>query len=175
MGLFDFLRGRDERAIPEPGTPEFDAAVAGSALPDAQTVQMGSEGWNSTTAEPDAAEEELTKQFYDGVPTPGGGTINLRGVEGARQAIVEALRRRGIDPETGQRREMDADSVEGLQEEIMGILKHFGVQIPGMTAGLLGIGANVEDRLGQLEQLRDAGMISDTEYEQQRARIEAER
>jgi hypothetical protein len=33
MGLFDFLRGKDEKAIPEPGTPEFEAAVSGSALP----------------------------------------------------------------------------------------------------------------------------------------------
>ena len=38
MGLFGFLRKKDERAIPEPGPPEFEAAVKGTALPDAQSV-----------------------------------------------------------------------------------------------------------------------------------------
>ena len=38
MGLFGFLRKKDERAIPEPGTPEFEAAVQGTALPDSKSV-----------------------------------------------------------------------------------------------------------------------------------------
>src|SRR4051812_20217104 len=47
VGLFGFLRKKDERAIPEPGTPEFEAAVQGSALPDSQSVSMGDAGWTN--------------------------------------------------------------------------------------------------------------------------------
>ena len=46
MGLFGFLRRKDEKAIPEPGTPEFEEAVQGSAIPDAQSVSMGQPGWS---------------------------------------------------------------------------------------------------------------------------------
>ena len=53
MGLFGFLRKKDERAIPEPGTPEFEAAVQGTALPDAQSVSMGEAGWTN----PDSADD----------------------------------------------------------------------------------------------------------------------
>ena len=50
MGLF---KRKDERAIPKPGTPEFDEAVKGTALPDDQSVSMGEPGWT----EPDEAEQ----------------------------------------------------------------------------------------------------------------------
>jgi hypothetical protein len=157
MGLFDFLRRKDERAIPKPGTPEFDAAVSGSTLPDAEGVELGSEGWTSATAKPDGLEP--------------GKTIDLRGMLGLRKEVLEALRRRGIDPETGQQRQIDAASMPGLQEELMGILRSRGVQVPGMTAGLLGAEASAEDRLEQLDQLREAGAISDAEYGEHRTRI----
>lgn len=59
MGLF---RRKDERAIPKPGTPEFDQAVKGTAIPDEQSVSMGEPGWTDSGAEPEqpgpAAEEE---------------------------------------------------------------------------------------------------------------------
>jgi hypothetical protein len=160
MGLFDFLRRKDEKAIPEPGSPEFDAAVSGSALPDSKSVEMRGSGWASVddAPEPNAAGD-------------GAQTLDLRGVIGLRKEVLEALRRRGIDPESGQQRQIDAGSMPGLQEELMGILRRKGVQIPGMTAGLLGAEASVEDRLEQLDQLREAGAISDAEYGEHRTRI----
>jgi hypothetical protein len=54
MGLF---RRKDERAIPRPGTPEFDEAVEGTALPDDQSVSMGESGWKKPESEPAADEE----------------------------------------------------------------------------------------------------------------------
>ncbi|MGA9371664.1 MAG: hypothetical protein WBV53_07425, partial [Solirubrobacterales bacterium] len=78
MGLFGFLRKKDERAIPEPGTPEFDAVVQGSALPDGKSVAMGESGWTSPEAEVETSNQ----------------TIDLRGT-GARQQIEEALRESG--------------------------------------------------------------------------------
>jgi len=102
MGLFGFLR-KDERAIPEPGTPEFDAMVQGSALPDAQSVSMGESGWTA----------------------PGRQTVDLRGT-GKREEIKEVLREYGIDPEQ-QGQTIDASKVPGLREALLKAL--FG-QVP---------------------------------------------
>jgi hypothetical protein len=99
MGLFGFLRRNDERAIPEPGSPEFDAAVRGSAIsesPSGQSVSMGEAGWT----EPGSTE-----------------TVDLRGT-GKREQIEEVLREHGIDPEQkGQT--IDASKVPGLRAAIL--------------------------------------------------------
>jgi hypothetical protein len=98
MGLFGFLRRKDEDAIPKPGTPEFEAAVRGSAIPDSQSVSMGEPGW----ADP-------SKQ-----------TIDLRG-SGHRQQVEEVLREHGIDPDRkGQT--IDASEVPGLREALLKVL-----------------------------------------------------
>jgi hypothetical protein len=102
VGLFDFLRRKDERAIPEPGTPEFEAAVQGSTLPDSssgQSVSMGEPGWTA----------------------PGSSqTLDLRGT-GKREEIQEVLREHGIDPDQkGQT--IDASKVPGLRAAILRVL-----------------------------------------------------
>lgn len=149
MGLFAFLRRKDERAIPEPGTPEFEAAVAGSAIPDSQSVTMGASGWTSA-----------------------GETIDLRGTD-AREKVVAALRRHGIDPDKpGQR--IDASSVPGLQEAIFGALGEAGVRIPGAGGFGGGISAPQQDPLAQVEHLarqRDAGRITEAEFEAQKRKL----
>jgi 16S rRNA (guanine(966)-N(2))-methyltransferase RsmD len=109
MGLFDILRRKDEKAIPEPGTPEFEAAVQGSALPDAQSVEMGQSGWTSATKPGDVTMESSSSQ-----------TIDLRG-SGAREEIVEVLREHGIDPDK-EGQTIDASTVPGLQEAIFSAL-----------------------------------------------------
>jgi hypothetical protein len=156
VGLFGFLRKKDERAIPEPGTPEFDAAVQGSALPDSQSVSMGEAGWTS----PGEARIEKSNQ-----------TIDLRG-SGAREEIEKALRDSGIDPDKkGQT--IDASSVPGLQQKISGIL---GKMMPVPNAGGFGGGISPpkQDRLDQiahLDQQRDAGKITDAEFEAQKKKL----
>ncbi len=155
MGLFGFLRRKDEKAIPEPGTPEFEAAVQGSALPDSQSVSMGESGWTS----PDAKVEKSSQ------------TIDLRGT-GARQEIEEALRESGIDPDKkGQT--IDASSVPGLQEKITGIL---GRMMPVPNAGGFGGGISPPkqdplDQIAHLDRQRDAGQITDAEFEAQKKRL----
>jgi hypothetical protein len=81
MGLF---RRKDERAIPEPGSPEFEAAVESTALPDSQSVSMGEEGW--TRPEPgetrDDAEQPrrpgaLIRALGGQVPNSGGFAAGL--------------------------------------------------------------------------------------------------
>jgi Short C-terminal domain len=155
MALFGFLRKKDERAIPEPGTPEFDAAVQGSALPDSQSVSMGESGWTT----PDS-KAEVSSQ-----------TIDLRGT-GARQEIEEALRESGIDPDKkGQT--IDASSVPGLQEKITGIL---GRMMPVPNAGGFGGGVSAPkqdplDQIAHLDRQRDAGKITDAEFEAQKKKL----
>jgi hypothetical protein len=98
MGLFGFLRWKDERAMPEPGSPEFEAMVAGSALPDSQSVSLGESGWTSTSRQ----------------------SIDLRG-SGARRDVERVLREHGIDPEKkGQ--VIDASEVPGLRQALLRVL-----------------------------------------------------
>ena len=155
MGLFGFLRRKDETAIPQPGTPEFDAVVQGSALQDSQSVSMGEAGWTS----PDAKVETSSK------------TVDLRGT-GAREEVEEALRESGIDPDKkGQT--IDASTVPGLQEKLTGIL---GKMMPVPNAGGFGGGISAPqqdplDQITHLEQQREAGKITDAEFEAQKKRL----
>jgi hypothetical protein len=115
VGLFGFLRTKDERAMPEPGTPEFDAAVAGTAIPDAQSVSMGEAGWT----QPGSTQ-----------------TVDLRGT-GKREEVQQVLREHGIDPDKkGQT--IDASQVPGLTKALLRALLGqvpnsggFGEGIPG--------------------------------------------
>ena len=105
MGLF---RRKDERAIPQPGTPEFDAAVQGSALPEGsggQSVSMGQPGWS----DPDQPTVETSSE-----------TVDLRGT-GAREDVEEVLREHGIDPDQkGQ--VVDASKIPGLRSALLRVL-----------------------------------------------------
>ncbi len=160
VGLFDFLRGKDERAIPEPGTPEFEATVKGSALPDSQSVEMGEQGWAS--AGPGRVEVERSTHDLD-----------LSDVGEAREKIIDALRQHGIDPDKpGQR--VDANSVPGLRDAIIGALGEAGIPIPGAGGFGGGISVPEQDPLAVMEQLaraRDAGEITDAEFEAQKRRL----
>ena len=154
-----FFRRKDERAIPEPGSPEFDAAVEGSALPDSQSVSMGEGGWTNPGSAQDAQVEESSQ------------TIDLRGT-GAREQIEQALRESGIDPDKkGQT--IDAGSVPGLQEKIAGILGQV-IRVPNAGGFGGGISAPKQDPLDQIAHLdrqRDAGEITDAEFEAQKKRL----
>ena len=82
--------------MPKPGTPEFERAVEGTAIPDSQSVSMGEPGWT----EPGASQ-----------------TVDLRGT-GKREEIQEVLREHGIDPdEKGQT--IDASEVPGLRKALL--------------------------------------------------------
>jgi hypothetical protein len=156
MGLFSFLR-KDERAIPEPGTPEFEAVVAGTAIPDSQSVSMGATGWASTSA----ADEALKSH-----------TVDLRGTE-AREQVEEVLRKHGIDPDK-QGQTVDASTVPGLQQAVFAALGMAGLKIPNAGGIGGGISAPQVDSLAQVEYLaakRDAGELSDAEFEAQKRKL----
>jgi hypothetical protein len=149
MGLFEFLRRKDERAIPEPGTPEFEAAVQGSALPTSesgQTVSMGESGWSDPSQQ----------------------TIDLRGTDAADQ-IRDTLRAHGIDPDK-EGQTIDASTVPGLYKSIGSILGQVIQQAPGGG----GITAHGPDPLAVIEELarkRDAGEITEAEFQAQKKQL----
>jgi hypothetical protein len=115
VGLFGFLKKNDERAMPEPGTPEFEAAVAGSAIPDSQSVSMGEEGWT----QPGSSQ-----------------TLDLRG-SGKREEIQQVLREHGIDPDPkGQT--IDASQVPGLRAALLRALFKGVPNSGGIDGGISG-------------------------------------
>jgi hypothetical protein len=162
MGLFDFLRGSEQKAMPEPGTPEWDAAVSGSALPG--SVGMGEDGWTSTSKKVD-----LPGLDVDVTKTESSQTIDLRGT-GAREDIEKVLREHGIDPDK-EGQTVDASKVPGLQEAILGALGQSGLNIPQSGGFGGGVSPPKQDNLAVIEHLaakRDAGEISDAEFEAQK-------
>ena len=154
MGLF---KRKDERAMPDPGTPEFDAMVEGSAISDDQSVSMGESGWTSTS---DAQVEQSSQ------------TIDLRGT-GKRQEVEKVLREHGIDPDKkGQT--IDATNVPGLKESLLKTLFSGGMDIPNAGGFGGGVSPPKQDPLAVVEQLartRDAGEITEAEFEAQKKRI----
>jgi hypothetical protein len=165
MGLFDFLRGSEQKAMPEPGTPEWDAAVSGSALPG--SVGMGEDGWTSTSKKVDlpGLDVEVSK-------TESSQTIDLRGT-GAREDVEKVLREHGIDPDK-EGQTVDASTVPGLQEAILGALGQSGLNIPQSGGFGGGVSPPKQDNLAVIEHLaakRDAGEISDAEFEAQKRRL----
>jgi hypothetical protein len=156
MGLFDFLRRKDDKAMPEPGTPEFEAAVKGTAIPDSQSVDMGEAGWTSSEANVQQSSQ----------------TIDLRGT-GAREQVEDVLREHGIDPDK-EGQTIDASTVPGLQEAIMGALGQSGVDIPEAGGFAGGVAPPPQDPLAVIEQLaakRDAGEITEAEFEAQKKQL----
>jgi Short C-terminal domain len=156
VGLFDFLKRKDEKATPEPGTPEFEAAVKGTAIPDSQSVDMGESGWTSGDAD-----VQQTSQ-----------TIDLRGT-GAREDVEKVLREHGIDPDK-EGQTIDASTVPGLQEAIMGALGQSGVNIPEAGGFAGGVSPPPQDPIAVIEHLaakRDAGEITDAEFEAQKKKL----
>ena len=183
MGLFDFLKRKDEKAIPEPGTPEFEAVVQGSAISDEQSVSMGESGWASTEGAgddqqiPDEAKQALEQLGID--PSKANveverssQTLDLRGTD-AREEIEAALRKHGIDPDE-QDQTIDASNVPGLQEDILRALGDAGVQIPNAGGFGGGVAPPPQDDVAQLEHLvrqRELGAITEAEFQAQKQKL----
>lgn len=160
MGLLDFFRRRSEKESALPGADQVGTFSVGSA-----PAQGADQEGSATTVVTDSLQ-----------------TIDASNVMGLRDSMFDVLRRHGIDPEGRQSAAIDASSVPGLAEEIQRTLSSHGIQIPGAawtpqgTAGIMQMseppaGTDTDDRLSQLTQLRDSGLITAAEFEQQRSRI----
>ena len=136
MGLFSFLRRKDERAMPDPDSAEFQEAVRGSTLPGSELPGSTDLTWSSVGDASSA--EELGRRVAAQmglqsdqveVDRSTSETVDLRGT-GAREELLDVLRKHGIDPDQKDQR-IDASTVPGLQQAIVQILRRGGVFIPG--------------------------------------------
>jgi hypothetical protein len=124
--------------------------VQGSARPDAQSVSMGQSGWT----------EPGSRQ-----------TIDLRGTDTADK-LRETLRAHGIDPDK-QGQTIDASRDPGLRDSIGSILGQV-MNIPNAGGFGGGVSAPKQDPLAVVEELdrkRDAGEITDAEFEAQKRKL----
>jgi hypothetical protein len=131
---------------------------------------MGETGWTN----PDSAHHALQQLGIDKVRVEQSGNqvLDLRGTD-AREQVLEALREHGIDPDK-QGQTINAESIPGLQESIFRALGQAGVQIPE-TGGFGGAVAPSQqdplDQIAYLDQQRDAGKITDAEFEAQNRKL----
>jgi hypothetical protein len=158
MGLFDFFKRRSQRE---------------SALGDGSSVSVGAPSQDVTSFSVESAPTVVSQSSQ---------TIDASNVAGLRDSMFEVLRRHGIDPESGQSMSIDASQMPGLAEEIQRTLSSHGVQIPDAswapqgTSGFMQMsqppdGVDTEERLRKLTELLQSGLISQAEFEQQRARV----
>jgi hypothetical protein len=157
MGFLDFFRGRRER----------ESAISTEALPDAS----GLGGFGKVF------EEALRSGGTQMSVSQGASQVmNLQGqAEDLRQAILETLRRNGIDAVKGQEVQVtDPD----LQQQIFKTLAEHGVDV-GAVAGAvaadpavpMGGGGDTVSQLERLQRLREQGALTDNEFEEQKRRI----
>ena len=153
MGLFDLFRRRSER----------ESALGGAG------AQAGDATSFSITTPPQVIAQSSQ-------------TIDASGAMGLRDDMFEILRRHGIDPESGQAVSIDASNMPELAAEIQQALSTHGIQIPQaswtpqgtegiMQMGVPPAGADTEDRLRQLTELLQSGLITQEEFEQKRSQI----
>jgi hypothetical protein len=160
VGLFDFFRRRSRR----------ESAIPGAGVSETGTFSIGTE------------QPSLRSGSTETVVSRSSQTIDATNVPGLRDDVLQILKRHGIDPMSGQTMAIDASKYEGLAEEIQGALAGHGIQLPAVSwspEGSPGImrmaqppaGQDTDHRLRQLTQLRDSGLITAAEFEQQRSRI----
>jgi Short C-terminal domain len=175
MGLFDFLRKRREResAIPGGGSAGDvgDAGRPQSAGVDLTQIDTSSLGGFAKLFEA-ALKSGGANVSVTQAPAQ---VMDLQGQgEELRNAILETLRRNGIDAEKGQEVQV---TDPGLQQEIFRTLAEHGVDI-GAVAGAVAADPAVpmgsEDtvaKLERLQRLREQGALTEAEFEQQKRRI----
>ena len=123
-----------------PGTPADQAAFfgpgggqAGAVSPEA-LIAAGVPAEHAQAAA--AAYAQMQQAFGAGavnfggevtVENQGSQAIDMRGMEGLRDEMRETMRQHGVDPDSGV--SMDASSVPGLQEALLGVLARHGVDV----------------------------------------------
>jgi len=120
-----------------PGMPGSMAPAAGGATsffgpggqPDAVTAEsLIAAGVPAEHAQQAVAAYAQAQQMFVANAEHQSHTLDLRGMEGMRDEMRDAMRQHGVDPDSGVA--MDASSVPGLQEAMLGVLARHGVD-PG--------------------------------------------
>jgi hypothetical protein len=162
MGIGGFLRRLrgDQRAMPDPDSPEFQRMVEGSALPG--STEMSQEGWTSTTpttigegqASTMPGEAEVRAQSGAVSQQDAMNSLLAAGVpEESAQAAAAALAQLqqafgGGAVESGGTHTIDMQGVQGLRDQMHATLREHGVDpdsgvamdassVPGLQEALL--------------------------------------
>lgn len=152
VGLGDFfrrLRG-DQRAMPDPASPEFQQLVQGSALPG--SVEMNEDGWASAGAGPTTigedqqnialSQEELQARMRSASVSQEQTIASLRAAgvpedqaQAAAQALAQvqqafgggAIQMDGVTVEQGPTQTIDMTGAAGLRDQMEATLRQHGV------------------------------------------------
>jgi hypothetical protein len=155
-----FGEGAPLGARPEPVAPSADEPVVSLQSPPAETT------WTTVTVNGRQLPADQAQAFAGAFEQLGslaslGGSqvIDLRGVPGLRDEVLEAMRAHADDP-------------AALQQRVMGALQRHGVQIPDpQNAPPAGAAGDPYERLEKLDQLRDRGVLTDAEFEEQKKKL----
>ena len=180
MGFFDFFRSRRER---ESALPDGEQASIGDP---AKVEASGSTGQTDLSALGDLGQlgglGELIKQAasqghlnvqVNQEPTK---MMNLQGQgDELRNAILETLHQHGIDAHKGEAVNVTDPS---LQQAIFETLSQHGVDMTQLEGGAalgassaLGAGEDSIAQLERLQKLREQGVLTEAEFEQEKKRI----
>jgi hypothetical protein len=114
---------------------------------------------------------------------PDGSSVDLSNDAAAQQEILDVLRANGIDPHAGT---LDLRSNPRVRQAVLDVVARRGYRVPGAAgaagAGVAGTAASPADgdgaddrpgveRLMELQQMRDKGLIDEAEFEETKARI----
>jgi hypothetical protein len=113
---------------------------------------------------------------------PDGSTVDLSSDAAAQKEILDVLRANGIDPHAGT---LDLRTNPRVRQAVLDVVARRGYRIPdGAAGGAAGAGASVAspaagggddrpgvERLVELQQMRDKGLIDEDEFEATKQRI----
>jgi hypothetical protein len=115
---------------------------------------------------------------------PDGSGVDLSGDAAAQQEILDVLRAKGLDPHSGT---LDLRSNQDARAAVLDVIARRGYRVPesarqGVATGAPAAGASTGaapaadtrpgvDRLVELQQMKDKGLISDEDFEETKDRI----
>ena len=110
---------------------------------------------------------------------PDGSSVDLTNDAAAQKEILDVLRANGLDPQSGT---LDLRSNPRVRQAVLDTIARRGYQVPGAAAGAAAAApastgaSHADDRPGverliELQQMRDKGLISDEDFEETKERI----
>jgi hypothetical protein len=99
---------------------------------------------------------------------PDGSTVDLTNDPAAQKEILDVLRANGMDPHAGT---LDLRSNPRVRQAVLDVAARRGYSVPGAAADGGGEEKPGVERLMELQQMRDKGLIDETEFEETKARI----
>jgi septum formation topological specificity factor MinE len=141
VGLFDLFRRRRVRESALPPSASVERPTA--------SVEPASASVTPPSASPGTDQPVVGQQIsglggagFDLGTMLGGGiqinqspqSIDMSGVEGLREEIMQIMRNHGIDPETGATGSVDASAMPQMQQEILQTLSRHGLDFGAGSA-----------------------------------------